>query len=286
MHCYSTHCAGAGRRTAPDPRRHHGTPSLLGQTCQAALRAPWPCARAQRVWGLQVCWDSAKVQLNSGILERRHQNWAKALGHFRHARAVEPGYCEPTYWIGATMVNAGMDTDASLRVRPSRSSGVSVCMRGLQLLTTAKHQQREALLWRLSWRGCSGQHRGRLRKAVLRIAGAGEGRGVQVRGRGGLHRAPPGTPLRPAPSLAQAALGALGAPAYVEGSMLHMCLRELCPELALRGQRERRPSSSCSRRPGRRTPGSGSAGRSCSCARGWASWWRPASCCCRPARPC
>ena len=64
-----------------------------------------------------MCWDSAKVQLNSGILERRRRNWDKALLHFEHARAMEPGYCEPTYWIGATMINAGKDTDASLKVR-------------------------------------------------------------------------------------------------------------------------------------------------------------------------
>jgi hypothetical protein len=35
---------------------------------------------------LQVCWRSGKVQLNSGIIERRHQNWEKAERHFELAR--------------------------------------------------------------------------------------------------------------------------------------------------------------------------------------------------------
>lgn len=34
----------------------------------------------------QVCWRSGKVQLNSGIIERRYQNWEKAEAHFRLAR--------------------------------------------------------------------------------------------------------------------------------------------------------------------------------------------------------
>ena len=64
----------------------------------------------------QVCWRSAKVQLNSGILERRRQNWPKALQHFRNARNFEPSYCEPDYWVGATMLNAGHSMDDSLKV--------------------------------------------------------------------------------------------------------------------------------------------------------------------------
>lgn len=30
-----------------------------------------------------------------------------ALEHFEAARAAEPGYCEPAYWIGATSLNQG-----------------------------------------------------------------------------------------------------------------------------------------------------------------------------------
>lgn len=29
------------------------------------------------------------------------------LRHFRLARELEPGYCEPAYWIGITLVNMG-----------------------------------------------------------------------------------------------------------------------------------------------------------------------------------
>lgn len=55
----------------------------------------------------QVCWDSAKVQLNSGILERRRHDLPAAIKHFELARAIEPGYCEPGYWIGLSLVNMG-----------------------------------------------------------------------------------------------------------------------------------------------------------------------------------
>ncbi|KAG2448974.1 hypothetical protein HYH02_005728 [Chlamydomonas schloesseri] len=55
----------------------------------------------------RVCGDSAKVQLNMGILQRRKGDQAAALGHFRRARAIEPGYCEPAYWIGVTLINLG-----------------------------------------------------------------------------------------------------------------------------------------------------------------------------------
>lgn len=56
---------------------------------------------------MQVCPDSAKVALNSGILARRYRAFDAALGHFQHARSLEPGYCEPGYWMGNTLVNLG-----------------------------------------------------------------------------------------------------------------------------------------------------------------------------------
>ncbi|KAG2501825.1 hypothetical protein HYH03_000324 [Edaphochlamys debaryana] len=55
----------------------------------------------------QVCGASAKVQLNMGILRRRQGDMRGALEAFRRARAIEPGYCEPGYWIGLTHVNSG-----------------------------------------------------------------------------------------------------------------------------------------------------------------------------------
>ena len=54
-----------------------------------------------------MCTDSAKVQLNNGILQRRLQDMPRALAHFERARELEPGYCEPDYWIGVTLVNTG-----------------------------------------------------------------------------------------------------------------------------------------------------------------------------------
>ncbi len=54
----------------------------------------------------QVCPDSAKVQLNMGILRRRTREWGAALGHFTRAQAIEPGYCEPTFWRGLTLINS------------------------------------------------------------------------------------------------------------------------------------------------------------------------------------
>ena len=43
----------------------------------------------------EVCSQSAKVQLNTGILMRRKMDMNKALEHFQAASAIEPGYCEP-----------------------------------------------------------------------------------------------------------------------------------------------------------------------------------------------
>ena len=64
----------------------------------------------------QVCPDSAKVQLNMGILERRHLHWQGALKHFQRAQSIEPGYCDPTYWIGLTLINEGRDTLQGVQV--------------------------------------------------------------------------------------------------------------------------------------------------------------------------
>jgi hypothetical protein len=56
---------------------------------------------------MQVCPNSAKVQLNSGILARRSGNMTAALSHFQRAREIEPGYCDPGYWIGVCQLNLG-----------------------------------------------------------------------------------------------------------------------------------------------------------------------------------
>ena len=67
---------------------------------------------------MQVCPKSAKVQLNLGILERRHLHWHEALQHFRRAQAIEPSYCDPTYWIGLTLINEGRDPQTGIQVGP------------------------------------------------------------------------------------------------------------------------------------------------------------------------
>lgn len=65
---------------------------------------------------MQVCLNSGKVRLNSGILERRHSNWDKALHHFRMARQIDDTYCEPGYWIGATLLQQGSNLQLGLMV--------------------------------------------------------------------------------------------------------------------------------------------------------------------------
>jgi len=60
----------------------------------------------------QVCGNSAKVQLNSGILMRRQRRWEDALRHFLRARQIEPDYCEPAYWIGVTLAAQGVASAA------------------------------------------------------------------------------------------------------------------------------------------------------------------------------
>ena len=68
------------------------------------------------IYPLQVCPDSAKVQLNSGIIERRYRHWDEALLHFERARTIEPGYCEPGYWIGVTLVNLPGQLEHAIKV--------------------------------------------------------------------------------------------------------------------------------------------------------------------------
>ena len=64
--------------------------------------ADWATEETLFIAALGVCPDSAKVRLNNGILARRYENWTGAIAHFSRAQEIEPGYCEPTYWIGIT----------------------------------------------------------------------------------------------------------------------------------------------------------------------------------------
>eukprot|EP00210_Caulerpa_lentillifera_P003807 g3636.t1 len=53
----------------------------------------------------QVCPQSAKVQLNNGILKRRVENYDQALVHFQTAREIEDSYCVTHYWSGLTYID-------------------------------------------------------------------------------------------------------------------------------------------------------------------------------------
>ena len=64
--------------------------------------ADWATEETLFLAAIGVCPDSAKVRLNNGIIARRYENWMGAIAHFSRAQEIEPGYCEPTYWIGIT----------------------------------------------------------------------------------------------------------------------------------------------------------------------------------------
>jgi tetratricopeptide (TPR) repeat protein len=55
----------------------------------------------------EVCPNSVKVLQNVGILHRRTQSWDVALKYFNRVHEVDPTFCETTYWIGLTHLNAG-----------------------------------------------------------------------------------------------------------------------------------------------------------------------------------
>ena len=101
--------------------------------------ADWATEETLFLAALRVCPDSAKVRLNNGILARRYENWTGAIVHFRRAEEIEPGYCEPKYWIGITKARVqcvaprcSSSTDASsLQVNQNKLD------EGLQLLVDA-----------------------------------------------------------------------------------------------------------------------------------------------------
>ena len=55
----------------------------------------------------QVCGRSAKVLLNAGILASRHNAPLKAIELLEAARRVEPTFCDPGYWVGASLAALG-----------------------------------------------------------------------------------------------------------------------------------------------------------------------------------
>eukprot|EP00004_Rigifila_ramosa_P003747 TRINITY_DN1399_c0_g1_i1.p1 TRINITY_DN1399_c0_g1~~TRINITY_DN1399_c0_g1_i1.p1 ORF type:complete len:485 (+),score=95.73 TRINITY_DN1399_c0_g1_i1:1786-3240(+) len=70
--------------------------------------------------------NSAKVQLNLGILRRRYNDWEGALAHFEQSLRIYPEYCEPKYWKGLTLVNSDRVTE-----------GISVLSESVECVWTA-----------------------------------------------------------------------------------------------------------------------------------------------------
>ncbi|KAK9805000.1 hypothetical protein WJX73_010519 [Symbiochloris irregularis] len=109
----SRHVTGSGAPALTTKRRAKVAAVLIGLLlCAYAGRtvvrnADWVDEEQLFVSAQKVCWNSAKVQLNSGILQRRYQKWDEAISHFERARTIDPGYCEPAYWIGLCLVNQG-----------------------------------------------------------------------------------------------------------------------------------------------------------------------------------
>eukprot|EP00879_Flechtneria_rotunda_P010231 GHRR01010697.1.p1 GENE.GHRR01010697.1~~GHRR01010697.1.p1 ORF type:complete len:543 (+),score=175.66 GHRR01010697.1:144-1631(+) len=84
------------------------TAVLLGYGVRTVVRnIDWWNEERLFMAALRTCPNSAKVQQNCGVLMRRYQDHDKALSHFRRAQEIEPGYCEPSYWIALTMINQG-----------------------------------------------------------------------------------------------------------------------------------------------------------------------------------
>ncbi|KAL0052516.1 hypothetical protein WJX82_003322 [Trebouxia sp. C0006] len=89
----------------------------------------------------KVCMNSGKVRLNSGILERRHSNWDQALHHFRRAREIDDTYCEPDYWIGASLLQQGkhvqlglMELEKALRCKYVAANALNALQQVYQLM--------------------------------------------------------------------------------------------------------------------------------------------------------
>ncbi|KAL0037384.1 hypothetical protein WJX79_005166 [Trebouxia sp. C0005] len=103
----------------------------------------------------KVCMNSGKVRLNSGILERRHSNWDQALHHFRRAREIDDTYCEPDYWIGASLLQQGkhvqlglMELEKALRCKYVAANALNALQQVYQLMgSEAKEKAASHQAW-------------------------------------------------------------------------------------------------------------------------------------------
>lgn len=73
---------------------------------------------------------------------RRQQRWDEALHHFHRARQIEPGYCEPSYWIGITLAAQGRNIAAAIQVVFYRHSSKGPSASANDNLPTAQERQR------------------------------------------------------------------------------------------------------------------------------------------------
>ena len=81
----------------------------------------WASEESLFASALKVCPRSAKVQLNSGILRRRKDDWEAAMQHFDRALEIEPDYCECKYWMGRTLLDMGNSEGGSELLRDAIS---------------------------------------------------------------------------------------------------------------------------------------------------------------------
>ena len=110
---------------------------LLAYGVRCSLRnRDWESEEALFTQAGTVCWRSAKVQLNLGILARRKFQWTRALEHFHRARLIEPTYCEPNYWYGLTLINQGQHMDAGIKELENSISCKYVTSDAVQALNT------------------------------------------------------------------------------------------------------------------------------------------------------
>ncbi|DBA82648.1 hypothetical protein WJX77_007258 [Trebouxia sp. C0004] len=129
---------------------------LMGYSWRTVTRnLDWEDEETLFVAAQKVCMNSGKVRLNSGILERRHSNWDKALHHFRRAREIDDTYCEPDYWIGASLLQQGkhvqlglMELEKALRCKYVAANALNALQQVYQLMgSEAKEKAASHQAW-------------------------------------------------------------------------------------------------------------------------------------------
>ncbi|KAA6425208.1 MAG: hypothetical protein FRX49_04703 [Trebouxia sp. A1-2] len=169
------HAASAGAATADWTAQHDQQQALPVRTCvrswlglmllsvllmgyswrTVTRNLDWEDEETLFVAAQKVCMNSGKVRLNSGILERRHSNWDQALHHFRRAREIDDTYCEPDYWIGASLLQQGkhvqlglMELEKALRCKYVAANALNALQQVYQLMgSEAKEKAASHQAW-------------------------------------------------------------------------------------------------------------------------------------------